>query len=62
MVGAFAACRHGRAGLATAAFDGGARELDIARHGGWSDNSRALRGYINRVNMWKENPAGKMGL
>lgn len=51
-----------RRGFATEAYRHGANRLRIARHGGWDDDSRALSGYIEDVDRWKENPLTGIGL
>lgn len=51
-----------RRGFATEAYRKGADRLRIARHGGWDDNSRALSGYVEDVDRWKENPLIGIGL
>lgn len=51
-----------RRGFATEAYRKGADRLRIARHGGWDDNSRALSGYVEDVDRWKDNPLIGIGL
>ncbi len=45
-----------RSGGATEAFLAGAQILDIARQGGWADNSPVIFRYIHLVDGWKSNP------
>lgn len=51
-----------RRGFATETYRAGADRLRIARHGGWTDHSRTLTGYIDDVDRWEANPLAKVGL
>ena len=51
-----------RAGGASGAHLGGADLLTTGRHGGWTDGSKALLGYIRDVDRWARNPMYKAGL
>lgn len=51
-----------RKGGASAAYAAGARILDIARQGGWADNSPVVFRYIKDVDEWLNNPMTKIGL
>lgn len=51
-----------RRGFATSARAAGANHLDIARQGGWADGSRAVYGYIEEVDRFKNNPLRGIGL
>lgn len=51
-----------RAGGATAAYQAGADPYSIARHGGWSPTSHALREYFRPTDPWAMNPMEKVPL
>jgi site-specific recombinase XerD len=51
-----------RRGFATETYRAGADPLRIARHGGWTDGSATLLGYIDEVDRWKTNPLVGVGL
>ena len=51
-----------RSGGATVAYEAGADALEIARHGRWTDGSRALLGYIRPIDQWEKNPMKGTGL
>jgi integrase len=51
-----------RRGFATEARRAGHDGIQISRHGGWVDGSRALAGYFERADQWTENPLRGIGL
>jgi len=51
-----------RRGFATASRKAGHDLVRIGRHGGWTDGSKVLYGYLEDVDRWEENPLIGVGL
>ncbi|MDP9842267.1 site-specific integrase [Streptosporangium lutulentum] len=49
-----------RRGFATEARKAGAQLEKISRHGGWADGSKAMLGYIEEGDKWRDNPVAHL--